>query len=88
MLYGDYTGEACDLWSLGVIAFMLLSGRSPFEGADDDEIIESIRSNQEPNMETRTWANISDHGKAFVSALLKRDPEVRIIDRVTFPYSY
>jgi serine/threonine protein kinase len=76
VLEGDYTGEACDLWSLGVIAFMLLGGTAPFDGADDDEIIDSVKSQRPPDMQTRAWQNISEHGKNFVTALLNRDPEV------------
>ena len=38
----DYN-EKCDLWSCGVILYMLLSGRPPFGGSSDSEIIDKIR---------------------------------------------
>jgi calcium-dependent protein kinase len=28
--------EKCDIWSIGVITFLLLSGRAPFFGEDDE----------------------------------------------------
>ena len=34
----------CDLWSLGVITFMLLSGQPPFNGKNDDDLIKKIKS--------------------------------------------
>ena len=39
----DYT-EKVDIWSTGVIAFILLSGRAPFSGKKKEEILRSINS--------------------------------------------
>jgi len=34
VLQGDYD-EQCDMWSIGVILYMLLSGNPPFNGSSD-----------------------------------------------------
>jgi calcium-dependent protein kinase len=42
VLKGDYN-EKCDLWSIGVILFILLSGSAPFNGTTDDDIMEAVK---------------------------------------------
>lgn len=41
MLDGKYN-DKCDLWSIGVIIFILVTGRTPFGGGEDDEILENV----------------------------------------------
>jgi len=42
VINGDYN-EKCDIWSIGVIMFILLTGNPPFNGNDDEEILFAVR---------------------------------------------
>ncbi len=42
---GSYD-EKCDIWSLGVILYILVTAVPPFDGDDDKEIINSVKKHK------------------------------------------
>ncbi|CAG9314706.1 unnamed protein product [Blepharisma stoltei] len=67
-LVGHYT-EKCDLWSCGVIMYILLSGIPPFDGKTEDDIIKKVTAGK-VNYEINPWPNISEEAKQLLSVLL------------------
>ncbi|XP_072544815.1 uncharacterized protein mylk4a [Salminus brasiliensis] len=73
----DFVSFNTDMWSLGVIAYMLLSGLSPFLGDDDNETLNNILSCQW-NFEEDEFLGISEEAKDFISKLLVINKSWRI----------
>ncbi|QDZ20184.1 serine/threonine-protein kinase [Chloropicon primus] len=77
----DY-GHSCDVWSIGVMAYLLLSGRYPFSDEEGNqkvpkEVWRSVLYDQ-PDFEREPWPQISESAKEFVSLLLEKDSGRRI----------
>lgn len=60
---------ATDLWSVGVIAYILLSGLSPFMGDTDAETLTNVQL-AEWDFDDPVFDDISDEAKEFISGLL------------------
>ncbi|KAI0662387.1 Pkinase-domain-containing protein [Cubamyces menziesii] len=69
-------GKAVDIWSTGIITYVMLCGYSPFRS---DDVKELIRETTEARVEfhERYWSNVSDEAKDFVRSLLNPDPTKR-----------
>jgi len=75
VLRREYT-NSCDIWSIGVITYILLCGYPPFYGDSDTQIFESVRVGKF-DFPSPEWDDISRSAKDFVIALLKKDPMKR-----------
>ena len=69
--------EKCDLWSIGVIFYILLTGRPPFDGNDDEEILKNV----EKGVYDKTsypFPSLSNLAKDLINKLLQYEPKKRI----------
>ena len=66
-----------DMFSVGVIAYMLLSGCKPFWASSRKEIAEKVK-NCKYSLDNRYWHSISEEAKDFVTKLLQKDPDHRL----------
>ncbi|KAM6298980.1 myosin light chain kinase family member 4 [Aegotheles albertisi] len=73
----EFVSFPTDMWSVGVIAFMLLSGLSPFLGDDDNETLNNILSCSW-DFEDEEFQDASDEAKDFISKLLIKEKCWRI----------
>lgn len=64
----------CDLWSIGVIMFILLTGIPPLNGKNDKEIIHNVQT----AVIDYSAYSFSPEAKDLISKLLQRDPLKRI----------
>ena len=65
-----------DMWSLGVIAYVLMSGISPFLGEDDGETLQNVTAGEyDFEDEDGAFDKISEEAKEFVSELLCLRPK-------------
>jgi calcium-dependent protein kinase len=80
VLRGCY-GEKCDIWAIGVITYLLLSGEPPFGGCGSaDSMIlvrDKILSCNYQFEPVEIWARCSVDAKNFIRDLLKKDPRDR-----------
>ncbi|XP_009103544.1 calcium-dependent protein kinase 28 isoform X1 [Brassica rapa] len=71
------SGPESDVWSIGVITYILLCGRRPFWDRTEDGIFKEVLRNK-PDFRRKPWATISDSAKDFVKKLLVKDPRARL----------
>eukprot|EP00931_Biecheleriopsis_adriatica_P075925 TRINITY_DN49697_c0_g1_i1.p1 TRINITY_DN49697_c0_g1~~TRINITY_DN49697_c0_g1_i1.p1 ORF type:complete len:668 (+),score=135.07 TRINITY_DN49697_c0_g1_i1:92-2005(+) len=68
--------QKCDAWSAGVVLYILLSGKYPFNAKTKDELLHKIR--REPCSFTHpVWRKISKDGKTLLAELLRKKADQR-----------
>ncbi|XP_040559302.1 myosin light chain kinase, smooth muscle isoform X1 [Gallus gallus] len=70
-------GYETDMWSIGVICYILVSGLSPFMGDNDNETLANVTS-ATWDFDDEAFDEISDDAKDFISNLLKKDMKSRL----------
>ncbi|XP_041626812.1 myosin light chain kinase family member 4 isoform X2 [Vulpes lagopus] len=73
----DFVSFPTDMWSVGVIAYMLLSGLSPFLGDNDAETLNNILACRW-DLEDEEFQDISEEAREFISKLLIKEKSWRI----------
>ena len=76
VILGAYHKQV-DLWSIGVVFYLMLSGRLPYNSENDDELFEMIKNN-EPNFSHKEFKSISKESMNLLKQLLEKDPIERI----------
>uniref|UniRef100_A0A0B7AI12 Uncharacterized protein n=1 Tax=Arion vulgaris TaxID=1028688 RepID=A0A0B7AI12_9EUPU len=76
----DEIGFVTDMWSVGVICYVLLSGLSPFLGDSDSETLSNVTIG-EYDFDDEVFEEISNLAKDFISSLLVKKKEKRLLTK-------
>lgn len=75
VLSKSYTSQ-CDLWSLGIVMFILLAGYMPFSGSEANQM-KALKAGK-PTWKEHVWRLVSPRGRDFVTQLLTLDAQKRM----------
>ena len=76
VIAGKY-GKQCDMWSIGVITYIMLTGVPPFNAKDDAEILGKVSVGQYSTL-TLEECGVSDDAIDFIGKLLQKNPKKRM----------
>ena len=75
VIKGSYTAK-CDIWSCGVILYILITGRPPFDGRNDEEIMNKVMQSK-PSYELNCFNTVSSDCKDLLNKMLDPLPRSR-----------
>ena len=76
VLKGKQYSNKVDIWSIGVISYMLLSGKPPFAGREDSKIIAKVRKG-DFSFKHEVWSTVSPGAIQFIKFMLRTNPQRR-----------
>jgi calcium/calmodulin-dependent protein kinase (CaM kinase) II/calcium/calmodulin-dependent protein kinase I len=77
ILLGIRYGSKVDIWSCGVIIYMLLGGYPPFQGSNPKDLFRKIRA-ADYVFHDKYWTNVSVEAKQLIASMLRVDADVRV----------
>jgi len=69
--------EKCDMWSIVVILYIMICGRPPFDGRNENEILQNVKGGSY-DLSSKDWMATSPEVRDFVSKLMEYDYNKRM----------
>ncbi|KRX08642.1 Protein kinase-like domain [Pseudocohnilembus persalinus] len=79
--------EKCDIWSCGVILYILLCGYPPFNGSSEEAILKSVEEGK-VIFDKEDWAEVSDGAKDLIKQMLEKDPKKRLSAKEAYEHPW
>ncbi|CAI2359090.1 unnamed protein product [Moneuplotes crassus] len=86
VLLGNY-GKECDMWSVGIISHILLTGCPPFQGESLPEIYNEIL-NEKLKLYRSDWVDLSPDSLDFIKLILRKSPQRRLTPDKALNHSF
>lgn len=71
-------GRPADVWAMGVLLYMLLSGETLWEDAEPSEVCASVKRGQWSFNQSKVWSHKSSAAKELIQRMLDRNPKQRL----------
>eukprot|EP00747_Dinoflagellata_sp_TGD_P080344 gnl/TRDRNA2_/TRDRNA2_160851_c3_seq1.p1 gnl/TRDRNA2_/TRDRNA2_160851_c3~~gnl/TRDRNA2_/TRDRNA2_160851_c3_seq1.p1 ORF type:complete len:334 (+),score=72.99 gnl/TRDRNA2_/TRDRNA2_160851_c3_seq1:44-1003(+) len=78
---GEPYTETCDVWSLGIILYVMLCGVPPFHGDSDAAVLKKVRKGKFKFEPEEFWATVSVEAKNLINALIVVSTDDRLTAR-------
>jgi len=75
VLLGNYN-ESCDMWSCGIIMYVLHCGYPPFNGRKKNDVVDAVKRGA-LKFDVRDWSNVSEDSMDLIKSLLNRNAKKR-----------
>lgn len=85
---GPPYGVSADMWSVGVIAYILLCGYPPFRAKTQADQFKKVVEGRVEFVPNKGWSGVSDDAKDFIMQLLNMDPRKRLTAKAALKHKW